>query len=275
MSLSNRVLITTFAIFAVTSCATADQGGYDASSTQEVDASSNPTADATTSCGTMCDEDDDGVPDSNDQCPATPAGEPVNQAGCAESQLTPMLEPEFPPFGLTWVSSGDLGRAGGLTWTYTAISRGDRFHIYWILCDAPDPVCGLSLDGPIDSPSESWQYSAADSDLPNGVLVFTSAPDILLAGPTLLPLSGRLTLTVTDLADVPMPVADVTALGVPPRLGQAGVEITGTNFKVNMLAEVQDGTTGWMPYLDYYDAAPTPDTGDTVYMSISGSFYSE
>ena len=55
----------------------------------------------------------------------------------------------FPPFGLTWTPSGELGRAGGLTWTYTGIQRGDLFHIWWVVCDDPGMPCGLSLDGPI------------------------------------------------------------------------------------------------------------------------------
>ena len=53
------------------------------------------------------------------------------------------------PRSETWTSTGELGRVGGLTWTYTGIDRGDLFHIYWIVCDDPAEPCGLSLDGPI------------------------------------------------------------------------------------------------------------------------------
>src|SRR4051794_34312443 len=87
---------------------------------------SGPTADA--SCGDFCDHDHDGVVDGADQCANTAAGAPVNGVGCADSQLTAMLV-EFPPFGLTWTPTGDLGRAGGLTWTYVGIDRKDLFHI--------------------------------------------------------------------------------------------------------------------------------------------------
>lgn len=247
---------------------------HDASSTPTADAGS-VSVDAPTSCGADCDQDGDGVVDDNDQCPDTPAGEVVNQVGCADTQVTPMLEPEFPPYGLTWTNAGDLGRAGGLTWTYTAMLRGDLFHIYWIVCDDPATPCGISLDGPIDTPSEGWQLSAADSNLPGGTLVFTNAPQVLLDDATTRPLSGRLTVTITGANDEPTPAADATSLGIPARMGQAGAEITGTSFKVVMLAEVQDTLTNtWMPYLDYYDAAPTPDGGE-VYMSIAGSFYDE
>ena len=106
-----------------------------------------------------CDDDNDGVPDTIDQCPHTLAKAVVNKVGCADSQLTAKLEPTFPSYGLTWTPTGELGRAGGLTWTYTGIQRGDLFHIYWIVCDDPATPCGLSLDGPIDAPGEHWVVS--------------------------------------------------------------------------------------------------------------------
>src|SRR5256885_16739358 len=89
------------------------------------------------SWGDMCAADKDGVFDQTDQCPNTPMGEPVNTVGCADSQLTAMLETVFPPYNLTWTPGGDPGRAGGLTWTYVGIERGDLFHIWWIVCDDP------------------------------------------------------------------------------------------------------------------------------------------
>jgi hypothetical protein len=275
MNLTSRVLCTAFAALVVIGCATGDPDAASDASTGGVDGPPASEPDAA-GCGTACDEDGDGVPDENDQCPGTPAGEPVNQVGCADSQLTPTLEPEFPPFGLTWGNTGDLGRPGGLTWTYTAIQRSDLFHIYWILCDDPETPCGISLDGPLDTPTEHWQFSPADSDLANGTLVFTSTPQILLHDSSTLPLSGRLTVAITNLEGAPLPAADVTTLGITSRTGEAGAEIPATSFRVNMLAEVQDAQTmTWTPYLDYHDAAPTPDTGDTTYMSISGYFYSK
>ena len=43
------------------------------------------------------------------------------------------------------------------------------------------------------------------------------------------------------------------------------------------LGEVEDtATSTWTPYLDYYDAAQTADTGDAggnVYISFGASFY--
>lgn len=265
MSRTRHVLCIVPAIVAATSCAQGQAGS---------DAGDVPGDDA--SCGDACDADADGVPDGGDACPDTPAGEPVNPDGCADSQVAPTLEPEFPPYGLTWTPTGDLGRAGGLTWTYTGLDRGDLFHVYWVVCDDPSTPCGLSLDGAINAPSEGWQLSATESDLPAGRLVFTNATGILLADTTTRPLSGRLTVTIVDASDAPIPFAELAALGVPGRAGEYGAEIPGTGFEVVALAEVQDTLTStWTPYLDYYDAAPTPETGGGTAVSFGGSFYDE
>jgi len=257
-----RILAITIATLVVTSCA---KGGAQDSDAAVV----APDA----SCGEFCDRDQDGVVDSSDQCPDTPPGKPVNLAGCAETQLPWKLEPTFPPFGLMWTPTGDLGRAGGLTWTYTNIERKDLFHIDWIVCDDPALACGLSLDGPIDVAAESWQVSAADSALVQGKLVFTNATQILLASGGSTPLTGRLTLTIVDATNIPIQFAGVASLGVTARVGQYGAEIKGTGFKVVALAEVKDAASAWTPYLDYYDAAPTPTAGGGVTTSFGGWFY--
>jgi len=262
MSPKNRVLGSALAIFAATGCG--KSAGNDAG---PVDA---------LPCVTSCDQDGDGVLDDSDECPDTPSGAEVNQVGCADSQLTPTLEPTFPPYGLTWTPTGDLGRAGGLTWTYTGIQRGDLFHIYWIVCDDLATPCGLSLDGPIDVAAENWQFSATDSNLPLGRLVFTNTTGILLADTTTLPLTGRLTVTIVDSDNAAIPFEVAALLGITARAGDYGAEITGMGFQVVALAEVQDTITStWTPYLDYYDAAVTPETGDTAYTSFGGSFYDE
>jgi hypothetical protein len=235
--------------------------------------------DGTTSgCDGPCDADGDGVPDGTDKCPGTAPKAKVNKQGCAESQLTPKLD-GFPPYGLTWTPTGSLGRAGGLTWSYSGIDRADRFHIYWVVCDDPATPCGLSLDGPIDVPGERWAFSAADSDLTNGKLVLVETTGIKLANATTTALTGRLTITIVDESNAPIPFVDVTSPGIPARDGKHAAEIKGTGYKVVALAEVKDGSTNvWTPYLDYYDAAPTPDTGDAggnVYTSFGASFYSK
>ena len=210
--------------------------------------------------GPTCDSDGDGVTDGTDMCPMTPAGMPVNLVGCADSQLTATLQP-FPPFGLTWTSSGDLGRAGGLTWTYVNINRKDLFHIYWVLCDDPATPCGLSLDGPIDQGAEGWTMSVADSDMPSGKVVFTNTTNILLADTTSPQVTGRLSLTMVDGQSVAIPWNDMASLHVTGLAGQYAAEIPGIAYTISAIAEVQDATGAWVPYLDYYDAQSTPDPG--------------
>jgi hypothetical protein len=268
LSLTDRILRIAPAIVLLANCAKANSQGPDGGPGPD----SGPGADA--SCGTTCDQDHDGVVDGSDHCPNTPSGVMVNHVGCADSQLPWTLEPTFPPYGLTWVPTGDLGKAGGLTWTYTNIERTDLFHIDWIVCDDPATPCGLSLDGAIDVPSESWQFSATDSDLAGGKLVFTNTTHILLADASTPALSGRLTVTIVDGSDVPIHFAAVTALGVTTRLGMYGAEIAGTSYKVVALAEVEDAMTStWTPYIDYYNAAPTPVAGGDAHVSFGGSFY--
>lgn len=225
-------------------------------------------------CGEICDQDGDTVIDTADMCPNTPAGAPVNQVGCSDSQLTATLQP-FPPFGLTWTPSGDLGRAGGLTWTYVGIERKDLFHIYWLVCDDPATPCGLSLDGPLDAAGEGWQFATTPSDMPSGKLVFTNTTRIALADLTTPQLDGRLTVTISEGA-TPIVASDVVAMHVTPRSGSVGAEIKGSSFTVVALAEVKDpaGST-WTPYLDYYDAAPTPMAGGASTVSFGGSFYAK
>lgn len=225
-------------------------------------------------CGSMCDGDGDGVLDAEDECAETPMGEPVNEVGCSDSQLEPTLQDMWPPYGLTWTPTGDPGRAGGLTWTYTGIDRADLFHIYWLVCDDPATPCGVSLDGPVDM-TERWQFSAADSNLPGGVLVFTNTTHIALADATSPALTGRLTLAIAGDDSQPLPFADVGTLGVTARDGEYGAEILGAGFTVVVLIEVQDATMVWTPYLDYFEAAATPDPGPGTAISFGGSFYDE
>jgi hypothetical protein len=118
--------------------------------------------------------------------------------------------------------------------------------------------------------AESWVYSAADSDLLNGLLVFTNTTHILLADTSTPTLNGRLTMTIQTTS-----FESVADLGVPARDGDYGAEIPGTTFQVGAIAEVQQvGTSSWTPYLDYYDAQQTAQGGSAA-TSFGGSFYSE
>ena len=276
-----RVPFTLLALAAAVaaSCATGENptNGSDSGTGSDTGVITTDGGDGAVKCDATCDSDGDGVPDQNDKCPNTPPKAVVNKVGCSDSQLTAKLDPTWPPYNMTWTSAGELGRVGGLTWTYTGIQRGDLFHIYWILCDDPAEPCGLSLDGPIDVPAEKWAYSATGSDLPNGKIMMTNSTNILMADNSTVPLSGRVTITIVDANNAPIPFTDVGTLNVTARDGKYGAEIKGTGYKVVALAEVEDQTSQtWTPYQDYYDKAATPDTGDAggnAYVSYGGYFY--
>jgi hypothetical protein len=248
-----RLLVATLATLVAASCASGEQ------ETGPPDGSTNTDGgNGSDACRSNCTQDGNVMPD---------------------VKSGPKLENSFPPYGLTWTPTGDLGRAGGLTWTYTGIQRGSLSHIYWIVCDDPTMPCGLSLNGPITMSSE-WQFSMTDSDLPSGKLVFTTSTSIVsLLDAGTIPLSARLTVSIVDSSNAAIPFATVASLGVTARSGQYGAEIKGTGFQVQALAEVEDSITStWTPYLDYYDAAHTADTGDAggdAYISFGGSFYDD
>ena len=189
----------------------------------------------------------------------------------------PHLEKNFPPYGLVFTMTGDMGRAGGLTWSYTGINRGSLTHIWWILCDDPLNPCGLSMAGPIDRPSEDWLFDASRSDLPNGKIAFTDTTRLALDGGSFEALPGRLTITIADASNAAVPFASVASLGGFARAGQYGAEIPGTAFTLQLLGEVQDPTSmTWTPYLDYYDSQPTPSTGGPyLTVDLDGFFYDE
>lgn len=270
-----RVLLAMAAIVAAVGCANARQGSGGDGGVQNDDAGGDDDVDAMT-CGEFCDTDGDGVLDGVDECEDTATGVAVNDVGCSDPQVDPALEPTFPPFDLTWTPTGDLGRAGGLTWSYTGIDRADLFHIYWILCDDPATACGVSLDGLIDQPSEHWQFTLGASDLTAGRLVFSNTTHIILADASDLTLTGRLTVNIVDAANAPIRWETLAAMGVTGRDGDYGAEIPGTGYKITAIIEVMDTITStYTPYLDYYDAAATADPGNGTGVSFGGSFYSE
>jgi hypothetical protein len=239
------------------------------------DADLTPDADDTDAACPSCDADDDGVIDENDECADTPAATEVNDEGCSDAQVDAVLQTSWPPYSLDWTPAGQMGLAGGMTWTYANIEPGDLFHIYWLPCDDPISKCGLSLDGPIDDPDEYWVFSAADSDLPGGKLVFTNTTQIFDPSSNPVPLTGRMTLTFVDALDATIAVQTVAALGVTARDATHGVEITGTGFEVTVLAEVKEAAGAYTPYQQYFDSAPKQDPHPSLTVSFGGSFYDE
>ena len=226
------------------------------------------------SCGDQCDSDSDGVSTRWTSARTRRRARWSTAKGALTRSSRQSSSPTFPPYNLMWTSGGDIGRPGGLTWTYEGIQRGDLFHIYWIICDDPLQPCGISLDGPIDKPSESWKFSATDSDLPAGKVVFTNITAIALDGGSSQALDGRLTIR-----SCPRRTSRFRSDRQRARRARACGCLwrrdSGTGYKVAALIEVRDTSGTWTPYLDYYDAAPTPMMGGSTSVSFGASFYSK
>jgi hypothetical protein len=228
--------------------------------------------------GSASDSDGDGVADVLDLCPGTPSGAAVNSRGCAASQVLATRRDAFPPYGLTFMKTGDPGRVGGVTYAYTGIdfsSDGGHFAIYWVVNDdAAFGPYGISLDGPVEAP-ETWTLSASESSLAAGIAVFHGNTHIHLFDNSLPPLQSRLTLTATD-GSGPLAWHSTAELGITPDLGTMALTIAKesgpSSFTVNAKAEVLNGST-WVPYLDFYDPARTPPEAKEAFISYGGSFY--
>jgi hypothetical protein len=180
------------------------------------------------------DEDSDGIADPFDDCPGTEPLAAVNNRGCSDDQVDPERNDSETPYSLDFSSSGDMGRSGGTTWEYDSITRGQLFHIYWVLSDALEYApYGISLDGAVME-DETWTLVEEDSDLGNGVAVFYNSTNIHLASGALLPLEGRMTVTVSG-GGMPLAWQTVGALGITPEVGEYGVEVPGTSLTVEAI----------------------------------------
>jgi hypothetical protein len=107
--------------------------------------------------------------------------------------------------------------------------------------------------------------------------VWKGATNIPIDGGSPRPLLSKFTVTVTDQADSPLSLTDAVSVGLPVNTGGI-LHVTGNTmvFKVRVEMFVSDdGGTTYVPHLDYYDAAPTPQEAISAYSSYTYGFYWE
>ncbi|MBN1792047.1 MAG: T9SS type A sorting domain-containing protein [Bacteroidales bacterium] len=171
-------------------------------------------------------------------------------------------------------NEGWIGRAGGLTYTFTNITLANTTTVYWtMLADS----IKLSMDGGVYEGAEVLTFDATTSNLAGGIAVWTGATNIPVETGSPAPLLVKFSVTVVDQADAPLPLTDAISVGLTANSGGI-LPVTGNTmvFKVKMEMFVSgDGGTTYLPHLDYYDAAPTPPEAISAYSSYTYGFYWE
>jgi hypothetical protein len=207
-----------------------------------------------------------------------PAAQFSAEAGSFNTQSISAGGPVYPAHpGQGATGTGNQGRSGGRTWTYTGIEPGR----YSVLAWGPSVAIQSAMDGLVDAAGETMTFSSGLSNLAGGVAVWTGATTVntVSHGPT--GVETRFTLRVTE-GGVPVPLthisdADLSDLGLAA--GVAAVRrIATTSFAANLLFEGRTPIlfgNNWTPFLDLYDAARTSfgaPSGQAI-TSFGGGFY--
>jgi hypothetical protein len=187
-------------------------------------------------------------------------------AALADPTPTGPVQPGTAPVaGVTYTSSGNIGEAGGLTYSFSGLSSAVMAQfsdLEWGPADSS--AVQLSLDGnaSFSEPGQTMSFNAGDSDLAAGAAVWTGTTQYPIAQP-----SETLTL------DTMFIMTASTSLNATSGYGDgATVPVTG-NFSANLIFEVSaDGGTTWTPALTYYNAQQNV-IGNTIQSSFQGGFF--
>lgn len=166
-----------------------------------------------------------------------------------------------PPF----VSSNNVeaGRPGGRTTTYSQIALAAKTTTWWGPSVDSSGVLQLklSLDGGTYARDEVFTYVPAESNLNLGKVVWRGVTRIQNAiTNSIVTVYTRATLTVTNQDNSVKPLVDPLSIGLSEQVGGlVKIDSALQVFKANYFVEASlNGSTGWTPYLDFYDAYPTP-----------------
>lgn len=172
--------------------------------------------------------------------------------------------PVYPaPGSGTLVSSGSIGQAGGVTWSFSGVDSSQFGQMVWGLAYPATPATySFGLD------TATLSFDSVSSNLTGGTARYTGSamfPNLNGTTPTL---PVRLTVQSTPSSAMETPAA--AGLGVDPSVG-AVLPVTG-DFSVNLLFETSaDGGVTWQPADAYFDATPHPLGGTTS--SVNGAFW--
>jgi hypothetical protein len=160
-------------------------------------------------------------------------------------------------------SGGNLGAAGGHTWTFTGFDLSQERKLFW--GPKGGTAVGLAFDGAIDTAGETMTYDATQPDLAAGKEHWSGSATFNAA--TWL---TRFTLSVTTISGTAIPLVDATSVGITTGAG-AVMQVTG-DFKATMVMEAQPPAGTFGPPQPAFDAA-VPHTDKGLMTSYDAGFY--
>lgn len=169
------------------------------------------------------------------------------------------LGPVYPaPGGNSWSPAGDVGLAGGATWTYTITDFGAFDQLWW----GPANV-GSSMDG-------GGLEAMSLNSLAGAVATWTGMTSVFLnTGSS--DVATRFTATI--ISGAPGGWVTSGSVGILGGEPQAVAEVVSNDFVVNLLfeADIANFGVGFNPFRTEFDNAPT--VGGSSSTSFTGQFY--
>jgi len=172
---------------------------------------------------------------------------------------------------------GSIGRPGGKTWSYSNVVHADRSpKVFWGV--ATEGV-RLSLDGAdFSAPGEIMAFDPAESDLPNGLVVWSGQTTIVTQNSGPQTAFTRMEVRVTEqVGGATVPLTLATDEGLPTDVG-AMVEIVDSADAIDVnlltLASLTNGS-GYQPHLDFFDPLTDQSQDGMAHVSVSFGFYYE
>lgn len=193
--------------------------------------------------------------------------------------------PKFPPSGtISSDAIGNPGRTGGKSFLITSVSLPLRTSTWWApsINSQGELQLKVSLNGGEPySPDEILSWSSSESNLPNGISIWRGKTFIAnaITGNFNVPVFIRARLTTKNASNAIIPLVNPTTLGLSEQIGGL-VSFTGISdyLVANYFIEASLDNVNFQPYLDFYDAYPTPignppGTSGPAFSSINHGFY--
>jgi hypothetical protein len=186
----------------------------------------------------------------------------VLTAGFATTAGASVIGPKYPaPGSGTEVTTGDVGQAGGVTYTFTGVNtRKFKTEVWGLWYPTFPATWTFGLD------TATLKYDSVDSNLAAGEAIFSGSAEFPNLDGTTPSLPIRLVVQAGAGA-----METAAAAGVKAAVG-AVIPVHG-NWSVNLTFEVSaDGGTTWTPGDPYYNSTPHVQ-GPGTNGSVSGAFW--